>query len=117
MKQFGTILKFELKGYLKNKVFAGITLFLVIAIAVAMFIPNIASLFKSEDGEADAADIPVMLVYAEDGELSALVKQYFDEAFSDYKVKIADGTVEDVKKLLETRKASSLAQLEWKTLK
>ena len=72
MKQFGTILKFELKGYLKNKVFVGITLFLVIAIAVAMFIPNIASLFKSEDGEADAADIPVMLVYAEDSELSAL---------------------------------------------
>ncbi len=105
MKQFGTILKFELKGYLKNKVFVGITLFLVIAIAVAMFIPNIASLFKSEDGEADSADIPVMLVYAEDSELSALVKQYFDEAFSDYKVKIADGTVEDVKKQITSGSA------------
>ncbi|MBR7081260.1 MAG: ABC transporter permease [Oscillospiraceae bacterium] len=97
MKQFGTILKFELKGYLKNKIFVGITLFLVIAIAVAMFIPNIASIFKSEDGEADAADLPVMLVHAEDGELSALVKQYFDEVFSEYNVKVADGTVENVK--------------------
>ena len=105
MKQFGTILKFELKGYLKNKVFVGITLFLVIAIAVAMFIPNIASLFKSEDGEADAADIPVMLVYAEDSELSALVKQYFDEAFSEYKVKVADGTVEEVKKQITSGSA------------
>ena len=97
MKQFGTILKFELKGYLKNKIFVGITLFLVIAIAVAMFIPNIASIFKSEDGEADAADLPVMLVHAEDSELSALVKQYFDEVFSEYNVKVADGTVENVK--------------------
>ena len=41
MKQFGKILKFELKGYLKNKVFTGVTIFLVVAIAVAMFIPNI----------------------------------------------------------------------------
>ena len=29
MKQFGKILKFELKGYLKNKVFVGVTIFLV----------------------------------------------------------------------------------------
>ena len=28
MKQFGKILKFELKGYLRNKMFVGITLFL-----------------------------------------------------------------------------------------
>lgn len=40
MKQFGKILKFELKGYLKNKVFVGVTIFLVVAIAVAMFIPE-----------------------------------------------------------------------------
>ena len=38
MKQFGKILKFELKGYLKNKVFVGVTIFLVAAIAIAMFI-------------------------------------------------------------------------------
>ena len=43
MKQFGKILKFELKGYLKNKIFVGITVFLFIAIAVVMFIPNILS--------------------------------------------------------------------------
>ena len=30
MKQFGKILKFELKGYLKNKVFVGVTIFLVV---------------------------------------------------------------------------------------
>lgn len=35
MKQFGTILKFELKGYLKNKVFVGITLFLVIVLKLS----------------------------------------------------------------------------------
>ena len=49
MKQFGKILKFELKGYMRNKIFVGITIFLVVAIAVVMFIPNIYSAFKSED--------------------------------------------------------------------
>ena len=57
MKQFGKILKFELKGYLKNKVFVGVTIFLVVAIAVAMFIPNIISALKS--GTTPPKDLPV----------------------------------------------------------
>ena len=79
MKQFGKILKFELKGYLKNKVFTGVTIFLVVAIAVAMFIPNIISAFKS--GTTPSKDFPVMLVYAEDETLSKTVKEYFTQAF------------------------------------
>ena len=98
MKQFGKILKFELKGYLKNKIFIGITIFLVAAIAVAMFFPNILSLLKSEDGgTTDPTDLPVMLVYAEDETLSAVVKEYFTESFTEYEVTLADGTVEDIK--------------------
>ncbi len=97
MKQFGKILKFELGGYLKNKVFVGITIFLVIAIAVAMFIPNISSFFKSEDGTDAPDDLPVMLIYAEDSELSSLVEQYFTEAFADYTITVSEGTVDDIK--------------------
>lgn len=97
MKQFGKILKFELTGYLKNKLFIGITVFLVIAIAVAMFIPNILTFFKSDDETNEPADLPVMLVYSEDSELASLVKQYFTEAFSDYDVTIAEGSIENVK--------------------
>lgn len=105
MKQFGKILKFELGGYLKNKVFVGITVFLVIAIAVAMFIPNISAFFKSDEETEDAAELPIMLVYAEDGSLSSLVKQYFDEAFADYNIQIADGTLDDVKKQITSGNA------------
>lgn len=39
MKQFGKILNFELKNYLKNKAFVGVTIFLVVIIAVVMFFP------------------------------------------------------------------------------
>ena len=48
MKQFGTIFQFELVNYLKNKVFAGITLFLVAAIAVIMFFPRLTG--SNEEG-------------------------------------------------------------------
>lgn len=97
MKQFGKILKFELKGYLKNKVFTGVTIFLVVAIAVAMFIPNIISALKSETTTTPTAELPVMLVYAEDETLSETVKEYFTQAFTGYHVKVADGTLDDIK--------------------
>ena len=98
MKQFGKILKFELKGYLRNKVFVGITIFLVVAIAVVMFIPNIIAAFESDDeGDATPTDLPTMLVYAEDENLSAIVKEYFGNAFVDYNVKVAEGSVDDLK--------------------
>ena len=65
MKQFGKILKFELKGYMRNKVFVGITIFLVVAIAIVMFIPNIMSALKSdEDVDTAPTDLPVMLIHA-----------------------------------------------------
>ena len=100
MKQFGKILKFELKGYLKNKVFVGITIFLVVAIAVVMFIPNIISAFESE-GQGDAAvtptDLSVMYIQAEDNNLALLVKEYFTDVFTDYQVRIAEGSLEEIK--------------------
>lgn len=92
MKQFGKIFNFELKGYLKNKVFVGVTIFLVIAIAIAMFIPNIISHIGSDDG-----DRPLMLIYSQDAELTSLVGQYFETAFTDYEIKTVDGTIDDIK--------------------
>ncbi len=98
MKQFGKILKFELKGYMRNKVFVGITIFLVVAIAVVMFIPNIIAAFESDDvGDTAPTDLPTMLVYAEDENLSAIVKEYFGNAFINYNVKVAEGSVDDLK--------------------
>ena len=96
MKQFGKILKFELLGYLKNKIFVGITIFLMALIAVVMFIPNIISAFKS-DTDTPMEELPVMLVYAEDEVLKASVKEYFTGAFTGYNVKAAEGSVEQLK--------------------
>ena len=97
MKQFGKILKFELMEYFKNKMFVGITLFLVAAIAVTMFLPNIIALFSSDDTASDVDEKPVMLIYAEDENLSSLVVQYFSASFTDYNIKTANGSVDDIK--------------------
>lgn len=97
MKQFGKILKFELQGYIKNKIFIGITIFLVAAIAIAMFIPNIISSFKSDDGEVNTQDLPIMLVYSDDGRLAEDVKGYFAAAFPNYNVTAVTGSIDEIK--------------------
>ena len=97
MKQFGKILKFELKGYLKNKIFVGFTIFLIALIAVVMFIPNILSAFESDDSIDVTTELPTMLVYAEDEALASLVKEYFGNAFVDYNVKVAEGSIDELK--------------------
>lgn len=96
MKQFGKILRFELSGYLKNKVFVGVTVFLIIAITLAMFIPNISALLKSDE-EAAPDVLPIMLIHSDDPELSGFVGQYFSEAFTNYDITVDDGSLEDVK--------------------
>ena len=103
MKQFGKILKFELKGYLRNKIFVGVTLFLVLAIAIAMFIPNIIEAFRSDDdGALDDSALPTMLVYSESDEIAQLVYGYFDAAFTEYNVQRAGGNIDDIRSKIST---------------
>lgn len=98
MKQFGKIFNFELKYYLKNKVFAGVTVFLVLLIAVVMFFPRIMTVFKSDDGtDTVPADLSVMLVKAELPEQSETVKEAFAAAFIDYDVQSTDEKLDAIK--------------------
>ncbi len=85
MRQFGVIYRFELKGYMKNKIFVGVTLFLVLALGVLLFFPRIAGLF-SGDGDAPAdEDRPVMLLAGQGQD----VQNAFAAAFPDYEVRPA----------------------------
>ncbi len=90
MKQFGTIWKFEMKSFLKNKIFIGTTLFLVALIAVLMFFPRIKALFDTGAGGDTAgaapADRPVMLIQAEDETQLEGLREAFAAAFPDYEV-------------------------------
>ena len=98
MKQFEKILKFELKYYLKNKVFVGITVFLVLLITVVMFFPRIMDIFKSDSStDNTASELAVMLVKAESPEQSAIIQEYFASAFTDYDVQSTDEEIDTIK--------------------
>lgn len=98
MKQFGKILKFELKHYFKNKVFIGVTAFLMVLIAVVMFFPRITALFKADDTSLEApADLPVMLVKADDAAQADMVRETFAASFADYDVQITDDEISVIK--------------------
>lgn len=98
MKQFGKILKFELKYYLKNKIFIGVTAFLMVLIAVVMFFPRITALFETDDTSTETYEqLAVMLVKADDSSQTDLVRESFAAAFPDYDVQATDAQVGEIK--------------------
>ena len=105
MKQFGKILKFELKYYLKNKIFVGITIFLVLLIAAVMCFPRISALFKSEDPVDTVQNRPVMLVKADDAAQAELVGKVFSEAFADYEVRITTDEEPSIREQIVSQQA------------
>lgn len=94
MKQFGKILKFELKSYLTNGIFVGVTVFLMAAIVIAMFFPRVTELFESDEKSSSPADRPVMLVVSANAAEAELVCDSFSAVFEDYEVQLFTGDVE-----------------------
>ena len=105
MRQFGNILRFELKYYLKNKIFVGITFFLIILIAGVMFFPHIAELFKSDDSTPIITEKSVMLVKPSDSDQVDLYEQSFAGAFAEYDVQITEDSEESIKEKITNSEA------------
>ena len=104
MKQFGKILTFELKHFFKNKIFVGVTIFLVAAIAAVMFFPRIIALFETEDTSDSPAELSVMLVKADDTAQADMVKQAFAAALAGYDVQITDESNDIIKDCYDGRR-------------
>ncbi len=104
MKQFGKILKFELKYYMTNKVFVGVTVFLMVLLAVVMFFPRITESFDSGETSSDG-DKPTMLVCVEDQQMEGMAHTAFSAAFTDYDVKVYQGTEAEVEKMVVSGEA------------
>lgn len=107
MKQFGKILKFELKSYLKNKTFVGVTLLIVAVIAIVMFIPRVMEQFadNGSDEKISDEDKAVMLIVGDNENDGKIVKEAFLKAFPDYNVKLADNDIKSIKKQITQGKA------------
>lgn len=106
MKQFGKILKFELKYYFKNKIFVGITVLLVFLIAAVMCFPRISGLFPQDQSDINTTEnVSVMLVKAETSDQTEMVKEAFAAAFADYDVQSTDEDISYIKDQITSENA------------
>lgn len=95
MKQFSKILNFELNGYFKNKIFVGITLFLVIVLAVVMFLPRFLS-SSDTDSATVVEDNGVIYLKADEIENSQVIADCLSDVFVGYDVKNVDYDIEKI---------------------
>jgi hypothetical protein len=103
MKQFKKILSFELKNYLNNKVFVGITVFLAVVMAIIMFFPRISEAIGG--GTSDQpSDRPVMLISVGDSVEGGSLRAVFQNVFADYNVQSAD-SVEQISEAISSENA------------
>ena len=105
MKQFGKILSFELKYYLKNKVFVGSTIVLVVLIAAVMCFPRVMGLFENDETSDTPAGLPVMLVKANDPADADMVQEIFAASFGGYDVQTTEAEIESVKEQIVSGEA------------
>lgn len=104
MNQFAKILKFELKNYFTNKVFVGVTLFLVAAISVTMFFPNIKAQFDgSSEDNSETANVKTETMLIKDA--SPAVTEAFRASFTDFAVLNTNDSVDEIKEKISSGEA------------
>ena len=105
MRQFRTILGFELQNYFKNKIFVSVTVIIMLAVAGVMFYPRVASFF-TQGNEAGQGDRPIMLVATDSSELpTSTTEAVFRQSFPHYQIKVTTDRVEQVKEQVKSGKA------------
>ncbi|MGI6278964.1 MAG: ABC transporter permease [Acutalibacteraceae bacterium] len=104
MNQFGKIFNFELKSYFKNKIFVGVTVFLVLLITALMFYPRIKDTFKTET-DTLTDNRAVMLVKPVSQEKSEITKTAFAAAFANYDVRLTEANKEQIAKSIRSGEA------------
>ncbi len=96
MKQFSKILKFELNSYFKNKIFVGITLFLVIVLAVVMFAPRFFT-SSEDDTTLSVQQNGTIYVKADDIENTDIIAESLSDAFFGYDVLVVNEDLDTIK--------------------
>lgn len=96
MKQFWKILKFELGNYFRNKVFMGITIFIVVVMGVVMFFPRITAAIKDDGGEDTTETLSVMLIVGASDAETELLSGAFEAAFPEYDVQTTARDIESI---------------------
>lgn len=111
MRQFGTILNFELRGCLLNKANIIFTVILIVIIAAVTFFPRIRQTIdgggKSEKPsvEASDSDAPIMLLHSDTSENGQLILENFAASFADYRVMLTEQNVDEIQEQILAEEA------------
>ncbi len=97
MKQFGMIYRFELIQHLKNKLLVGITLFMMVAVAVGMFIPRFSAA-EEADGAAGNAPTMAIIVKTDSASDTALLQERMQAKFPFAQVLVSHEDEETLRK-------------------
>lgn len=103
MKKFLSVFKFELSGYLKNKMFIGITVVIVLAIALTLSYPAIKSQSSGGGSDSEKTDKTVIYVSADknsgfDKSIASLISSALGDT---YKVEYKNMTERELKAAVE----------------
>lgn len=105
MKQFLTILKFELMGYLKNKTYIITTVVLCAMLTIGLNIPNIMSLFDGDEkGDGDIAEVDTTFALLDENNIVS--EDILTAAFPNAEFKTVNNKKE-LKKLVNDEKADA----------
>ena len=96
MKQFWKVFSFEFNNHLKNKIITGITIFLVLLMAIVLFFPRITVFFNTEKAESTQTSSLTMLVKLADPSQLHLADA-ISSTFEEYSVHVTDDTINTIK--------------------
>ena len=107
MKQFLSILRFEYSGYIKNKVFMGITISIVLILAILLSLPRLTDLSKSDDSSEPISSSSGELILIRDetgaGDMSL---SYLSPVFPEDTLELTDMTQEQLQDCVSSGECS-----------
>ena len=107
MKQFLSILRFEYSGYIKNKVFMGITISIVLILAILLSLPRLTALFESDDSSEPTSSSSGELILIRDetgaGDMSL---SYLSPVFPEDTLELTDMTQEQLQDCVSSGECS-----------
>lgn len=114
IRQFGTILNFELKGCLFNKANICFTIILIIVIAAVTFFPRIRQMFtggsnipeqSAAASDYDDSGAPILLLYSDTKQDAQLLLESFTAAFMDYHIVLTEQSVDEIQEQILAEEA------------
>ena len=102
MKQFLAVLRFEFLGYLKNKVYVGITIAFVLIFGILLSLPNLLGLFGSGDDTSAPDEGTKALVLVADETGGAGLTEYLNAALPSYRFEAAQFDADSIAPRLES---------------